>query len=136
MKIKIIILVWLLAYVCGLRCYAAETPIVSFDKTTVDFGEFSETNARQRAVFSIHNTGNAPLIIISVRATCGCTTPTYTKTPIMPGKTGTIIVDYNGRNRAKGPFSKSIYVRTNASRDQIRLQIKGNMQSSDKKAEK
>ena len=74
-----------------------------------------------------HNYGNEPLILTGVRASCGCTTPTWTKEPIMPGKTGTIKVRYNTNN--VGSFTKTITVTSNAvNASRSTLKIKGKVE--------
>jgi hypothetical protein len=62
-------------------------------------------------------------LLTKVRASCGCTTPSWPKEPIKSGKTGTIKVKYN--TRIKGNFSKSIRVYSNAKNSPILLRIKG-----------
>lgn len=62
--------------------------------------------------FEFTNTGNQPVTIGRVTASCGCTTPDWTKTPVLPGKKGYIKVTYDPKNRP-GAFTKSISVPTN-----------------------
>lgn len=100
---------------------------IQFDKTTVDFGKFSEKDAIQTCVFTFVNAGNQPLVLTNVVASCGCTTPTYTKTPIRPGEKGEIKVKYNGTGKFPGFFKKSITVRTNGSPEVTRLYVEGDM---------
>ena len=59
-------------------------PVISFDKNEWDWGEFSEDNPIQKCVFTFTNTGDAPLIINQAVASCGCTVPKFTKTPVRP----------------------------------------------------
>ena len=59
-----------------------------------------------------------------VHASCGCTTPTWTKEPIEPGKKGSVTVAYNPLGRP-GVFTKTITVFTNASEENVTLLIKG-----------
>lgn len=131
-KIGISIIVALFSIAYSLPIQAEDMPVASFDKTTVDFGKFTEKNPKHEAVFTVTNTGDAPLIIVNVKASCGCTTASYTKAPIMPGKTGQVTVVYNGSNRAIGPFIKTVVVMTNAEKKQTRLHIKGDMQLESK----
>ena len=103
---------------------------IKFDKITYDLGTFSEANPVQHATFTFTNTGNAPLIINQAVASCGCTVPTYTKTPIQPGQKGTINVTYNGKGKFPGHFKKSITIRTNGTTEVTRLYIEGNMKEA------
>lgn len=59
---------------------------IKFDKVTIDLGTFPKSNPVRQTVFVFTNTGDAPLVINQAMASCGCTVPTYTKTPIMPGQ--------------------------------------------------
>lgn len=85
---------------------------VAFSTETHDFGTVAEGPAAVYE-FEFKNTGKEPVNIESVHASCGCTTPSYSKEPILPGKSGTIKASYNTVGRP-GPFTKSITVNSNA----------------------
>lgn len=122
---KIFILLMMLA---SLVAYAQqEQPEIKFDKTVHNFGTFSEKTPVQTAVFAFTNIGKAPLIINQAIASCGCTIPSYTKEPIMPGEKGTVKVTYNGKGKFPGHFKKSITIRTNGKVEMVRLYIEGDM---------
>lgn len=122
---KIFLLLMMLA---SLVAYAQqEQPEIKFDKTIHNFGTFSEKTPVQTAVFAFTNIGKAPLIINQAIASCGCTIPSYTKEPIMPGEKGTVKVTYNGKGKFPGHFKKSITIRTNGKVEMVRLYIEGDM---------
>lgn len=122
---KIFLLLMMLA---SLVAYAQqEQPEIKFDKTVHNFGTFSEKKPVQTAVFAFTNIGKAPLIINQAIASCGCTIPSYTKEPIMPGEKGTVKVTYNGKGKFPGHFKKSITIRTNGKVEMVRLYIEGDM---------
>lgn len=74
--------------------------------------------------FIFWNDGDEPLILQTVKASCGCTTPKYTQKPVMPGQKGTIGVHYNTNN--VGGFSKTVTVTSNAiNNSRVVLRIKG-----------
>jgi hypothetical protein len=73
--------------------------------------------------FVFTNTGTEPLILESVKASCGCTTPEWSKEPIMPGKTGVIKAQYNMAR--EGSFRKSITVVTKSGENVV-LYVAGN----------
>ena len=76
--------------------------------------------------FKFWNDGNEPLILQNVKASCGCTTPSYTQKPVMPGQSGVISVHYNTNN--VGGFSKTVTVTSNAvDNPRVVLRIKGNV---------
>ena len=76
--------------------------------------------------FTFTNTGDEPLILSSVRASCGCTTPKWTQKPVMPGKTGEIGVRYN--TNSVGGFTKTVTITSNAVNEaRVVVKIKGNV---------
>lgn len=106
---------------------------IKFDKTTHDFGTFSEKNPVVNCVFTFTNVGDGPLVIHQAVASCGCTVPEYTQEPVMPGKSGKIKVTYNGTGKYPGYFKKSITLRTNAKTEMMRIFIEGTMTDKDGK---
>lgn len=88
-----------------------------------DFGTINE-GVKAEHVFKFENTGNAPIVITDVRASCGCTTPEWPKEPIMPGESASIkaVFDSNGR---PGNFYKTITITSNAVEPSTKLVIKG-----------
>ena len=86
-------------------------PKIKFVEETHDFGNIKEgTQATHE--FKFTNTGSAPLILESVQASCGCTTPEWSKEPIAPGATGKVIATFNSSGRP-GTFTKTITVKYN-----------------------
>lgn len=100
---------------------------IKFETTLHNFGEFSENEPTQKCTFKFTNVGTAPLVINQAIGSCGCTVPTYTKTPIRPGESGEIKVTYKGRGLYPGHFKKSITIRTNGDPSMVRLYIEGTM---------
>ena len=103
------------------------TAEIKFEKTTHNFGAFSENNPKVTCKFKFTNTGNGPLVIHQAIASCGCTVPQYPKEPIKAGESGEITVTYNGAGKFPGHFRKSITLRTNAKQEVVRLYIEGDM---------
>ncbi|MDR3651632.1 MAG: DUF1573 domain-containing protein [Paludibacter sp.] len=102
----------------------AQKPVISFDVKTHDFGKINEKDGKATFVFEFTNHGDAPLVISRVQASCGCTTPTWTKEPVEADKKGLITVTYNTAGRP-GMFTKTITVYTNGTQEQVVLIIKG-----------
>ena len=100
---------------------------IKFDKTTHDFGTFSESNPLVTCTFIFTNIGDAPLVVHQAVASCGCTVTQHTKEPVLPGEKGEIKVTYNGKGRYPGHFKKSVTVRTNSKKEMLRLYIEGEM---------
>ena len=106
-------------------------PIMKFVEETHDFGVIKEGPIASFD-FEFTNTGKEPLIIQSCSASCGCTTPDWTRTPVLPGKKGKITVKYNTQGRP-GSFNKTVYIASNAKSDKERYEIyiKGNVTAAD-----
>lgn len=101
-----------------------QTPVITFDKTTHDFGKINEADGRVTTTFTFKNEGMSPLVLSNVRASCGCTTPKWPREPIEPGQVGEITVTYNPNGRP-GRFQKTVTVTSNAAEPSTRLYIKG-----------
>ena len=96
----------------------------SASETLHDFGTIYEEDGDVSCEFIITNTGNAPLEITRVTASCGCTTPDWTKTPIESGKKGTVKATYRAKGRP-GKFEKTVSIFTNAQEAPFVVRIKG-----------
>jgi hypothetical protein len=105
---------------------------IKFEKLSHNFGTFSETDPVVTCVFVYTNVGERPLIINQAVATCGCTVPEYTKTPVQPGEKGEIKITYNGTGKFPGHFKKSITIRTNGVIEMTRLYVEGDMEEAKK----
>ncbi len=105
---------------------------IKFEKTTHDFGTFSEDDPVVTCTFKFTNTGDGLLVIHQAVASCGCTVPVYPKEPIKPGEGGEITVTYNGAGKFPGHFKKSITIRTNGKQEIVRLYVTGDMTPSTK----
>ena len=108
----------------SLEAEKTEGPSIQFDNTTYDYGQI-EQGANGDCEFTFTNVGTEPLLLSDVRASCGCTTPLWTREPIMPGKTGAIKVHYD-TNRLGG-INKAITVTTNGNPERVVLRIAGNV---------
>lgn len=104
-------------------------PKIEFKEDSYDFKELPE-GPQATHEFKFTNTGKEPLILSNVRASCGCTTPSWPKEPILPGKDGTIVVTYNTQGRP-GPFTKSVTISSNASEPNKVIIIKGDVIKED-----
>ena len=108
---------------------------ISFEKNAHDFGKIKEDGGVVEYKFTFTNTGNEPLVITNVRATCGCTTPTWTQEPVMPGNKGFVKAAFDPRNRP-GNFNKSIIITTNTiNRSRVILRITGEVLPREKTIE-
>jgi len=97
-------------------------PKMEFKTEVIDYGTIKK-NADGVRYFKFKNTGSAPLVIKTVKGSCGCTVPTKPNQPIMPGQSGEIKVKY-ATNRV-GRFTKTVTVVSNASDKPKVVRIKG-----------
>ncbi len=102
----------------------AQQPVITFTETEHNFGKIDEAGGKVSTVFEFKNEGMEPLVISNVRASCGCTTPKWTRMPVEPGQTGTITVTYNPSGRP-GRFQKTVTITSNATTPTVKLYIKG-----------
>lgn len=93
-----------------------------FEQETIDYGKIIKGSEGERT-FVFTNAGDAPLIIQSIKSSCGCTVPKKPENPIMPGEKGEIKVSYD-TNRIGG-FSKQITILSNAITARKIVKIKG-----------
>ena len=100
------------------------TAEITFDALEHDYGTINK-GADGNCEFTFKNTGKEPLLITDCKASCGCTIPSWTKEPILPGKKGSIHVKYN--TERIGGIDKSVTVTSNAKNSPVVLHIKGNV---------
>ncbi|MDR1406567.1 MAG: DUF1573 domain-containing protein [Tannerella sp.] len=104
-----------------------EASITVVDSASYDFGDINESGGPVSHTFTVMNSGELPLVISRVVASCGCTTPDWTKEPIAPGKTGDIKVTFNPYGRPNR-FVKTISVYSNGKGNgSYMLTIRGNV---------
>lgn len=111
----------------------AQKPVATFSEKVFDFGKINEKDGSVTHVFEFTNKGNSPLVVSRVQTSCGCTTPSWTKEPVEPGKKGSITVTFDVRNKTL--FEKQIMVYTNDTAEPIMLVIKGEVIPVSKQAE-
>lgn len=123
---KRISIVLLLSLIFSGVLLAQDKPEVEFNKSEHDYGAIKEEVEVALSEFEFTNVGKTPVIIQRVTASCGCTAPSYTREPILPGKKGSVKVAYQTMYRP-GSFRKSIRVYTNVPDTVYTLTIKGNV---------
>jgi hypothetical protein len=99
-------------------------PKIQLSSTEYNFGKFKEEAGEQTYDFMVTNTGNSPLVIQNIVASCGCTIPEWTRSPIPAGGKGRITAIYDPKNRP-GPFNKTLTVYSNSNPKVVVLVIKG-----------
>lgn len=102
---------------------ASKKGVIEFDNTSFDFGTIDE-GEKVEYNYEFTNVGDAPVILSKVMASCGCTTPEYTSTPIAPGKKGSVKVVFDSKGQT-GQQQKIITVQSNAKEGIMTVELKG-----------
>lgn len=125
----------MLALTLGLMSFSAISPAdaltskvssvassILWKSESIDVGQIPQ-NTPKAINYEFKNTGKTTLIITNVNGSCGCTATDYTKTPILPGKSGKVTATYNAAS--KGAFTKTVTVTTNVETTPKVLTLKG-----------
>ncbi|MCH2489717.1 MAG: DUF1573 domain-containing protein [Flavobacteriales bacterium] len=100
---------------------ATEFPVMTFEETEYDFGTIDQgTNVEH--VFRFTNTGDAPLVIVDAKSSCGCTVPSYPTEAVPVGESGELLVKFNGSG--KNQVSKTVTITANTKNGKETLKIK------------
>lgn len=97
---------------------------IAFEKMEHDFGNIA-FGSDGTYIFSFTNKTKEPIVLTNVTASCGCTSPMWTREPIKPGEKGEVKVKYN--TNAPGMFNKTVMVYSSAQPSPVILRIKGNV---------
>lgn len=108
----------------ALAMTAFAEPRISWLTMRHNFGAFDEDDGIVTCNFKFVNTGDEALTVLSARASCGCTQPSYPSEAVAPGDTAEIVVAYNPTGRP-GRFTKTIYIDTNTEPKRSKLTITG-----------
>jgi hypothetical protein len=111
---------------------AQQSKAIQFREEAFDFGNVNEEGGAAEHEFVFTNASGRAIKILSVQASCGCTTPDWSREPIAPGKTGYIQASFNPKGRP-GYFNKTLNVTTDLDATPITLQIKGQVISGENK---
>ena len=99
---------------------ALATSAVKFNELLFNFGQVAY-NSEVRHTFEFKNISKEPVAVKDVGTSCGCTTPSYSKEPVAPGKMGSVTAKYDSSRL--GAFTKTLTVYIN--NETIRLTIAG-----------
>lgn len=94
-----------------------------FPEMEYDFGAINEGQVVEH-LFTFTNNGQAPLVISNITASCGCTSPDWTKTPVKPGEEGFVKVVFNSANKS-GAQAPTVSIQANTNPTVTRLRLKG-----------
>ena len=104
---------------------SGKVPVIQFETTDHDFGTIQE-GQKVEHVYKFKNVGTADLVISDAKASCGCTVPSYTKTPVKPGASGEIkaVFDSSGK---PGAQQKTVTVTLNTEKGTEMLNFRANV---------
>jgi hypothetical protein len=120
-KLAAIIFLTFIAWVANAQTDSLKADVLKLTETEHDFGKIPQGKP-VFYFFEIANTGNTPLKLDNVQASCGCTTPEWNREAISAGSTDKIKVGYNAA--AEGTFDRYITITYNG--DQTKqIHIKG-----------
>ena len=114
----------ILLLACSYVGFSQVAKPLQFREEIFDFGMVNEQAGPVIHEFSFVNNSSRPIKIINVQASCGCTTPDWSKEPVAPGKSGFIQASFNPLGRP-GYFNKSLTITTDFDPNPLTLQIKG-----------
>lgn len=100
------------------------TQTVRFDHEKWNFGDVAEDGGKVEHTFVFTNVSSKPVVVLDVVSGCGCTTPSYSRKPVMRGEKGEIVVSFDPMNRP-GHFSKGISVQISGATEPVTLLVEG-----------
>ncbi|MGV3557191.1 DUF1573 domain-containing protein [Larkinella arboricola] len=106
----------------------AQKGVIKFTKESHDFGKVPQGTPVTHT-FEFTNTGTDPVVISQATPSCGCTTPDWTKSAVMPGQKGFVKATYNAASM--GSFNKNVTVVSNGERSSIPLTLTGEVVSKE-----
>ncbi|MFM9074736.1 MAG: DUF1573 domain-containing protein, partial [Bacteroidota bacterium] len=106
--------------------FAQKAEPLLFKETVHDFGSVPEKGGPVEYEFGFINNTGQPLVLVNVEASCGCTTPEWSRDPIPPGKPGFVRARFDPEGRP-GFFKKNITITTSPETVQVILQLTGNV---------
>lgn len=106
---------------------AGDAPVMNFEQTEYDFGTIKQGEVVEHT-FTFTNTGETPLIIENASASCGCTVPEWTKTPVAPGEQGNVKVQFNSTGKV-GQQAPMVTIRANTEPNIVRVSMKGTVET-------
>ena len=103
-------------------------PAITFEEVKYDFGSVVAGGTVDHT-FKFKNTGTAPLVISNIGVSCGCTTPEWTKAPVLPGKTGTITANFNTAGKT-GMQNKVLTIESNSAAGNAMVSVVGEVKEN------
>ncbi len=122
-KIRLFVALFVIMF-ASMQILWAQDAALRFDTVKWDFGEIVEDAGSVEHTFNFQNISSAPVVILNVKSSCGCTTTEYSRKPIKAGEKGSIKVVFDPVNRP-GHFRKAIKISTSAAEQPMEVEIEG-----------
>ena|SRR5258708_39850638 len=106
---------------------STDVAVATFETQNFDFGKIKQ-GVPATHEFKFTNKGKVSMVITNVTASCGCTTPDWTKNPIAPGGQGFVKATFNAAG--VGAFDKSVTVTANVETGVVILRIHGEVMAN------
>jgi len=103
-------------------------PNIQFEESKYDFGSVKQGDIVEHT-FKFKNTGTAPLVISNIGVSCGCTTPDWTRDPVMPGKTGSVTAKFNSAGKM-GMQNKVLTIESNSAAGNSMVSLVGEVKDA------
>lgn len=123
-----------LSVVCFAQDDRQTNSTMKFEYDAWDFKTINEVDGKVSHTFKFRNDGSEALVIEDVRVSCGCTEPKFSKAPVMPGKTGEILLTFDPEWRP-GMFNKSVYISSRGGKNLNVLTLKGTVKGRPRSVE-
>jgi len=118
-------LFFLAAVLFSLNVFAQTEKDIQFSTMRHSFGKIAKDKP-VTTEFKFTNASGKPLIIESATAECGCTSPEFSKAPVLKGKSAAIKVTYSANT--EGQFTKRVTVKFANVAEPVILEINGEVE--------
>ncbi len=116
--------IFILLVLFPLAGWAQQSQTMKFAGDEWDFGRIMEVDGPVEHTFTFTNSGRVAFVIEKVEVGCGCTTPVFSKDPVLPGKQGRITIKYDPADRP-GTFIHDIRITSKKGRNKNTIRIRG-----------
>ena len=117
------------AFVTGFAVMAQKADeVIKVNNDTYNFGKIKQ-GVPVTTFFTVTNTSDKPVVLESVVASCGCTTPEWSKEPIAPNSSAQIKVGYNAASPTA--FTKDVTIRLAGIQEAKIIHITGEVLTAD-----
>lgn len=100
-----------------------DSAYIHFKDPKYNFG-FVKQGMVVKIEYDFKNTGKSPLIISTIKVTCGCTVADFPHHPIKPGDSGMILITFDTKDKYDRQ-DRTVEVISNASNSTASLRFKG-----------